>query len=203
MGRGIADILQAGVDLYQTTLRQGDLVAIMEQTASLMVQAFREKKKVLICGNGGSAAEAQHMAAELSGKFYLNRDPLDAEALHVNTSYLTAVANDYSFDDVFARLVQAKGQRGDVLVAISTSGKSSNVIKALEAAKTLGMTTIGLTGANPGAFLSLCDHVIAVPSADTPRIQEVQMLVGHALCEMVEHELFGGAAGPECKADQP
>jgi D-sedoheptulose 7-phosphate isomerase len=204
MHRSIAEILRAGVDLLEATLQDEDMLGRLERASSDIIDAFRAKRKVLICGNGGSAAEAQHMAAELSGKFYLNREPLDAEALHVNSSFLTAVANDYSYDEVFARLVRAKGQKGDVLVAISTSGNSVNVIKALETARAQGLTTVGLTGANPGRFSSLCDHLVIVPSTDTARIQEAQMLIGHALCEIVEHELFAALGGIADKgAGQP
>jgi len=146
--------------------------------------------KVLFCGNGGSAADAQHLAAELSGRFYFDRPPLDAEALHVNTSYLTAVANDYSYDEVFARLVKAKGKQGDVLIALSTSGNSPNVIKSLIAANERDIITIGLTGESGGKMKSYCRHLINVPSADTPRIQEMHMLLGHIICELVEAKLF-------------
>lgn len=159
--------------------------------AEAMTGALKGGGKVLFCGNGGSAADAQHLAAELSGRFYFDREPLFAEALHVNTSYLTAVANDYSFDEVFARLVRAKGRKGDVLVGISTSGNSRNVIMALEEANGLEMTTVGLTGEAGGRMGRLCKHLIAVPSSDTPRIQEAHVLLGHIICELVESSMFG------------
>ncbi len=146
--------------------------------AKEIINAYKRGRKVLLCGNGGSAADAQHIAAELSGKFYIDRDPLFAEALHVNTSYLTAVANDYSYDEVFSRLVKAKGKKGDVLVAISTSGRSRNVIKAIEAANEIGMITVGLTGKSGGRM------------NDVPRIQEAHIMIGHIICEIVERELF-------------
>jgi len=146
---------------------------------------------VLLCGNGGSAADAQHLAAELSGKFYLDRPPLFAEALHTNVSYITAVSNDYSFEEVYARLVRGEGQAGDVLIGISTSGNSKNVIKAIEKANEISMITVGMTGASGGEMKNLCRYLINVPSTDTPRIQESHILIGHIICEIVEKELFG------------
>ena len=144
----------------------------------------------MLCGNGGSAADAQHIAAELSGRFYLDRPPLDAEALHVNSSYLTAVANDYSFDVIYSRMLEAKGKKGDALIAISTSGNSKNIIQAVKKAKELGVITIGFTGEHGGELKNLCDYCIQVPSNDTPRIQECHILFGHILCEIIEGELF-------------
>lgn len=152
--------------------------------------AFKKDKKLLLCGNGGSAADAQHLAAEFTGRFGFDRAPLFAEALHVNTSYLTAVANDYSFDKVYSRLVQAKGKKGDVLIGISTSGRSKNIIKAIRTANKLGLITIGLTGSSGGEMKKICKYLINVPSDITPRIQELHILVGHIICEMVETNLF-------------
>lgn len=145
---------------------------------------------VLFCGNGGSAADAQHLAAEFSGRFYYDRPPLNSEALHVNTSYLTAVGNDYSFDEVYARIVRAKGKKGDVLVALSTSGNSENILRAILAAAEAGMTVIGMTGQSGGKMKDKCDTLINVPSADTPRIQEAHITIGHIICELVESDLF-------------
>jgi len=158
--------------------------------AEVLVEALRNDKKVLFCGNGGSAADAQHLAAELSGRFYYDRDPLFAEALHVNTSYITAVANDYSYDDIYSRLIKAKGRKGDVLIGISTSGNSGNIIKALEQAKEQGMTTVGFTGETGGKMKNKVDHLLNVPSDSTPRIQESHILIGHIVCEIVEAKLF-------------
>lgn len=166
-----------------------DLIA---KVAEEITKAFKKDKKVLFCGNGGSAADAQHIAAELSGRFYLDRDPLSAEALHTNTSFLTAVANDYSYDEVFARAVDAKGREGDVLIGISTSGNSENVIKAIEAANKRKMITIGLTGKRGGKMADICKYLIKIPSNDTPRIQESHILIGHIICEIVEKKIFGG-----------
>ena len=159
--------------------------------AELWTNTFRNGGKILFCGNGGSAADAQHLAAELSGRFYLNRAPLYAEALHVNTSYLTAVANDFGYEHVYARMVEAAGRPGDLLVAMSTSGNSPNILAAVQQARTIGMTVVGFTGQSGGQMADLCDLLLNVPSADTPRIQEAHMLIGHTLCEQVERNLFG------------
>ncbi|MEJ2108522.1 MAG: SIS domain-containing protein [Acidobacteriota bacterium] len=156
------------------------------KAADTLIRVLRRGGRVLFCGNGGSAADAQHFAAELSGKFLVEREPLDAEALHVNTSFITAVANDYGFTEAYARLVRAKGRQGDVVVGISTSGNSPNMVRAFEAARESGIATIGLTGEKGGAMASLSDVLIAVPSRSTPRIQEAHQLIGHILCEIVE-----------------
>jgi D-sedoheptulose 7-phosphate isomerase len=145
----------------------------------------------LFCGNGGSAADAQHLAAEFSGRFYTDRDALPAEALHCNTSYITAVANDYSYDVIYSRIVKGIGQKGDVLVGLSTSGNSKNIVKAFEVAREKGMHTIGFTGESGGEMKALSDHLINVPSTDTPRIQESHILLGHIVCQLVEEGYFG------------
>ena len=144
----------------------------------------------MFCGNGGSAADAQHLAAEFSGRFYTDRDALPAEALHCNTSYLTAVANDYSFDVVYSRIIKGTGNKGDVLVGLSTSGNSKNIINAFTAAKEKGMTTISFTGATGGALKDLSDQLLNVPSTDTPRIQECHIMLGHIICQLVEEKYF-------------
>jgi D-sedoheptulose 7-phosphate isomerase len=159
--------------------------------ATEIENAFRNGGKVFFCGNGGSAADAQHLAAEFSGRFYFDRAPLFSEALHVNTSYLTAVANDYSYDEVYARLIRAKGSKGDVLVGLSTSGNSKNIIRAFEVALEAGMITVGFTGEGGGLMKDKCTHLIAVPSKDTPRIQETHITLGHVICELVETAIFG------------
>ena len=153
------------------------------------VHALKNNKQILLCGNGGSAADAQHIASELTGRFYLDRQPFNAEALHCNTSYITAVANDYSFDDIYSRLVKAKGHKGDVLIGLSTSGNSKNIIKAIETADGLEMITIGMTGETGGQMKNACNFLINVPSQITPRIQEAHILIGHIICEMVEDVL--------------
>jgi D-sedoheptulose 7-phosphate isomerase len=187
----IKSVLRNSIDVKMKILESGEILASIEQAAKIMIDAFKSGKKVLICGNGGSAADAQHIAAELTGKFYKDREPLYAEALHVNTSYLTAVANDYSFDEVFSRQVKSKGRTDDILIAISTSGSSENIIRAAKAAREIGMKVIGLTGETGGALKSYCNICICVPSKDTPRIQEAHITIGHIICEIVEAELFG------------
>ena len=155
-----------------------------------MIAALRAGNKVLIVGNGGSAADAQHLAAEFSGRFYTDRDPLPSEALHCNSSYITAVANDYGYDVVYSRIVKGMGKPGDVLVGLSTSGNSVNIINALNQAKEIGMISVGLTGATGGKIKDICDYLINVPSNVTPRIQESHITIGHIICELVERELF-------------
>ena len=182
--------IDQSINVKQKLMLNEELLIKIGLIAQEMVNTFKNDGKVLFCGNGGSAADAQHIAAELSGRFYTDRDPLFAEALHVNSSYLTAVANDYSYSVVYSRMVKAKGRKGDVLVGISTSGNSENVIKALELANELGLTTVGLTGEKGGKMKEICKYLINVPSNDTPRIQEVHILLGHILCEMVENTMF-------------
>lgn len=187
----IKSILEASIAVKQALLEQDLILETIQEAIDWMVHCFQSDGKVLFCGNGGSAADAQHLAAEFSGRFYYDRAPLFAEALHVNGSYLTAVANDYSFDEIYARIVQAKGRKGDILVAISTSGNSPNVIKALQQAKKIGLICIGLTGEKGGLMQEHCDLLFKVPSADTPRIQECHILIGHTICQLVEEEIFG------------
>ncbi len=187
----IHDIIRASIAVKTTILQDEAFLKKIDEAARLMQAAFESGGKVLFCGNGGSAADAQHIAAELSGRFYLDRPPLFAEALHVNSSYLTAVANDYGYDMVYARMVQAAGRPGDVLVGISTSGNSPNVLKAIETARSKGMHTIGMTGTNGGQMASFCNILLNVPSTDTPRIQESHILIGHILCQLLEKHLFG------------
>ncbi len=191
MNEVIIKSIRASIETKQAILDDPAFQAKIVDAAHLLVETFRAGAKVLFCGNGGSAADAQHIAAELSGRFYADRPPLYAEALHVNSSYVTAVANDYGYDMVFARMVEAAGRPGDVLVAISTSGNSGNILKAVEMARSKGMKVIGLTGESGGKMKPLCDLLLNVPSSDTPRIQEAHILVGHIVCELVEGQLFG------------
>jgi len=186
----IREVMQASVSVKQQMMADKVLIRSIREVVHVLVGALRTGGRVMFCGNGGSAADAQHLAAELSGRFYYDRPPLAAEALHVNTSYLTAVANDYSFDEVFARMVRGQGRRGDVLVGLSTSGNSPNVIRAFETAREAGITVIALTGSTGGKMAPLADLLLNVPSDDTPRIQEAHILIGHIVCEMVEQELF-------------
>lgn len=167
-----------------------ELIRTINEVSAHIISTFETEGKVLFCGNGGSAADAQHLAAEFSGRFYFDRDPLFAEALHVNTSYLTAVANDYSYDDIYARLIKAKGKMGDILIGISTSGNSENIIRAFREARKRGMLTIAMTGLSGGRMKDEADILLNVPSADTPRIQESHILLGHIICEIVESSLF-------------
>ncbi len=176
--------------VYQELTQNNEIQEAVATSAEKIVEALKSGGRVLFCGNGGSAADAQHLAAELSGRFLFDRPALDAEALHVNTSYVTAIGNDYSYDEIFARAVKAKGRRGDVLLGLSTSGNSKNVLKAMEAAKEKGMFTVGLTGKSGGEMLSICDLTIRAPSQETPRIQEAHILMGHTICELVENILF-------------
>ncbi len=190
MNERIKEILQASIAVKALVLADDNLLNNIQAATDLIVQTFLNKGKVLFCGNGGSAADAQHLAAEFSGRFYYDRNPLDAEALHVNSSYLTAVANDYSYDEVYSRLVKAKGSEGDVLIALSTSGNSSNILKAMETASSLGMKIIGFTGETGGKMKLLSDILLNIPSTDTPRIQESHITIGHIICEIVEAKLF-------------
>ena len=184
--RNISD----SISIKKKLLQNDDIMVDIIKVADLIVEAFNKGNKLLFCGNGGSAADAQHLAAEFSGKYYLNRPPLHAEALHTDTSFMTAVSNDFSFDEVYARLIKGIGKQGDILIGMSTSGNSKNVIKALEEAKKKNIITIGFTGKANGNMKSYCDYLINIPSDDTPRIQECHLMLGHAICELVENELF-------------
>jgi len=183
----------SAVENYTSVFQNDNLKANIQQVITKSVTAFQSDKKMLFCGNGGSASDAQHIAAELSGKFYADRPPLYAEALHVNSSFMTAVANDYGYEATYARMVEAVGKKGDILVGISTSGSSPNVVNAIQKAKELGMTTIGFTGKNGGIIRDICDIMICAPSDDTPRVQEVHILVGHIICQLIEQEMFPDA----------
>ncbi|MAD50653.1 MAG: phosphoheptose isomerase [Flavobacteriales bacterium] len=182
--------IKDSLKIKKELLKNETLIKQIVEIADLIIKAFKTEKKLLFCGNGGSAAEAQHLAAEFSGRYYLNRAPLHAEALHTDTSFMTAVANDFSFDEVYSRLIKGIGKDGDILIGMSTSGNSKNVTKALEQAKKQGLITIGFTGKKGGEMNNHCDLIINIPSNDTPRIQECHLMLGHAICELVEKELF-------------
>jgi D-sedoheptulose 7-phosphate isomerase len=190
MNQKIIRTIKESVRVKNLLIENPEIIQAIEKIVNKIVSCYQDGSKVLFCGNGGSAADAQHLAAELSGRFYYDRDPLHAEALHVNTSYLTAVANDYSYDEVYARLVKAMGRKGDILIGLSTSGNSGNILRALVQAKENNMITIGLTGEEGGKMNELCDLIVKVPSKDTPRIQESHILIGHIICELVEARLF-------------
>jgi D-sedoheptulose 7-phosphate isomerase len=186
----ISKIIEESIAIKQKVLANEQIIKQTEQVVEAIVKAYRSGHKVLFCGNGGSAADAQHLAAELSGRFYYDRPPLYSEALHVNTSYLTAVANDYSYDVIYARMVEAVGNEGDILMGLSTSGNSKNVLAAMEKAHQKGMLTISLTGEGGGLMASKSDYILAIPSKDTPRIQECHIMLGHIICQLVEATLF-------------
>ncbi len=190
MQQTIGNIIQASIAVKQAIVADEQIIKNIAKSVEIITTAFKNGNKVLFCGNGGSAADAQHLAAEFSGRFYTDRHALPAEALHVNTSYLTAVANDYSFDVVYSRMITGIGNEGDVLIGLSTSGNSGNIINAIEAAKKKKMTTIGFTGSTGGKMKDVCDILLNVPSTDTPRIQESHILIGHIICELVEKAYF-------------
>ena len=187
----ISDIISASIEVKKDILANPNLLAKINTTVQVITDAFKNGNAVYFAGNGGSAADAQHLAAEFSGRFYKDRKALPSDALHCNSSYLTAVANDYSYDVIYARLLEGLAKPGDVLVGISTSGNSGNIVKAFEMAKTIGVTTIGFTGARGGKMKDLGDYLINVPSNTTPRIQESHILIGHIICELVEINIFG------------
>ena len=186
----IGNIIQDSINVKQLILNDKALVKRINDAAVICVESLKNGGKIHFCGNGGSASDAQHLAAELSGRFYYDRPPLNAEALHVNTSYLTAVANDYSFDMVYARIFQASAKKDDVLVGISTSGNSANILKTIEIAKEIGVKTIGMTGESGGKMAVCCDILLNVPSTCTPRVQEAHIMIGHIICEIIEATMF-------------
>ena len=187
----IKKAVKDSVDTKQLIFIDKQLLGRVEEAIGLCVDSLNNGGKIWFAGNGGSAADAQHLAAELSGRFYLDRKSIPAEALHVNTSFMTAVANDYGYDQVYARLLEGCARKGDVLVAISTSGNSANILEAAKTARSMGMKVIGLTNANGGQLAEHCDVLLNVPSTDTPRVQECHIMLGHILCENIEKELFG------------
>jgi D-sedoheptulose 7-phosphate isomerase len=190
MNKTILDILQQSITVKQAILSNENLLKSIEESITVITNCFQNGNKLLFCGNGGSAADAQHLAAEFSGRFYKDRDALPAEALHCNTSYLTAVANDYSYDVIYSRLIKGIGVKGDVLIGLSTSGNSKNILNAFEQAKQNGMLTIGMTGDTGGAMAQCSDILLNVPSNVTPRIQESHITIGHIICELVEKQYF-------------
>jgi D-sedoheptulose 7-phosphate isomerase len=188
----IKNLIQASIAVKQELLKNEALLETISAVVDLIAKALQGPGRIYFCGNGGSAADAQHLAAEFSGRFYKDRRALPAEALHCNTSYLTAVANDYSFDVVYSRIIDGIGQKGDVLLGLSTSGNSANIVKAFEVAKEKGIATVAFTGLSGGTLKSVSDYLLNVPSADTPRIQESHILIGHIICQLVEEKFFEG-----------
>lgn len=187
----IKNIIEGSIEVKQQLLADEVILNQINIVTAAITDAFKNGNSVYFAGNGGSAADAQHLAAEFSGRFYKDRKALPSDALHCNTSYLTAVANDYSYDVIYARLLEGLAKPGDVLVGISTSGNSANIVKAFEMAKTIGVVTVGFTGASGGKMKELSDYLINIPSNTTPRIQESHILVGHIICELVEIQIFG------------
>ncbi|MAJ12823.1 MAG: SIS domain-containing protein [Flavobacteriales bacterium] len=190
MQKQISDILNDSFNNLQKIINDKGLTAEIEIVTTKIIQAFKDGNKLLLCGNGGSASDAQHIAAELSGRFIKERKPLYAEALHVNSSYMTAVSNDYGFESTYSRMLEAIGKKGDVLIALSTSGNSENVINAVKMANSLGMLSVGMSGAMGGKIKDLCQHNIIIPSSNTARVQEAHILVGHIFCQIIEEQLF-------------
>ena len=186
----IDDIIKKSIEVKQNILLDNSLHKVIYNSIDVIVNSFKNGNKVMFCGNGGSAADAQHLAAELSGRFYKDRKALPSDALHCNTSYLTAVANDYSYDIIYSRLVDGTMNGGDILIGLSTSGNSKNIINAFTTAKEKGIITIALTGNAGGDMGILADYLINVPNTDTPRIQEAHIMIGHIICELVESKLF-------------
>lgn len=186
----IKPIIEASIQVKQDILNQPALLEQLSETVTVITAAFKNGHKVQFCGNGGSAADAQHLAAEFSGRFYKNRPALPSDALHCNSSYLTAVANDYGYDEIYSRLVEGTMQSGDILVGLSTSGNSPNIVKAFATAQSKQIITVGFTGKHGGEMAALSTYLLAVPSTDTPRIQESHIMLGHIICELVEANLF-------------
>lgn len=186
----VKNIIQSSIDVKKAVLENNSLLKTVLSIAEIMVAALKSGHRIYFCGNGGSAADAQHLAAEFTGRFYIDRTALAAEALHCNTSYLTAVANDYGFDEVYARMIKGIAQEGDVLVGLSTSGNSRNIINAFEKAKEKNLITISFTGESGGELKQLSNYCLNIPSTDTPRIQETHILLGHIICQLVEEKYF-------------
>jgi len=186
----IKNIIGNSIAVKQEILKSEEFIKTIDQVSKLLINTFKNGNRVWFCGNGGSAADAQHIAAELSGRFYFDRPPLPAEAMHVNSSYITAVGNDYGYNEIYARYLKGAGSKGDVLIGISTSGNSENILKAQEVAKQKDIKIVSLTGETGGKMKASSDFLLNVPSTDTPRIQESHILIGHIICELVEKELF-------------
>lgn len=186
----IKKIIESSIHTKQQILSNEDLIRLIDECSEVITHSFKTGNKVLFCGNGGSAADAQHLAAEFSGRFYTDRIALPAEALHCNTSYLTAVANDYSYDVVYSRMIHGIGNPGDVLIGLSTSGNSKNIVEAFKTAKLKNMITIGFTGEDGGMMKNISDYLLNVPNNDTPRIQESHIMIGHIICQLVEEKYF-------------
>ncbi|EDP7224701.1 D-sedoheptulose 7-phosphate isomerase [Campylobacter jejuni] len=193
----IKEHFQESILVKEQILKDKNLIALIKNASLEVIKAYKNGNKTLLAGNGGSAADAQHIAGEFVSKFYFDRPGIASIALSTDTSILTAIGNDYGYENLFARQVQAQGVKGDVFIGISTSGNSKNILKALDLCKQKGIISIGLSGASGGAMNKLCDYCIKVPSTCTPRIQEAHILIGHIICAIIEEELFG--KGFSCK----
>ncbi|EAK3633588.1 D-sedoheptulose 7-phosphate isomerase [Campylobacter jejuni] len=187
----IKEHFRESILVKEQILKDENLITLIKNASLEVIKAYKNGNKTLLAGNGGSAADAQHIAGEFVSRFYFDRPGIASIALTTDTSILTAIGNDYGYENLFARQVQAQGVRGDVFIGISTSGNSKNILKALELCKQKGIISIGLSGASGGAMNELCDYCIKVPSTCTPRIQEAHILIGHIICAIVEEELFG------------
>jgi len=185
----VKDIISNSINVKEKILNNNKLIETINKIVDKSIECLKKGNTIWWCGNGGSAADAQHLAAELSGRFYFDREPLSSEALHVNTSYLTAVANDYSYDVIYSRYLKGCGKKGDILIGISTSGNSKNIINAFNVAKNKEIITVGMTG-EKGDMIELSDYILNVPSTDTPRIQESHIMLGHIICELIEKKMF-------------
>lgn len=183
--------ISESIAVKHAVLLDETLLIGVEKSVEMILAGFSNSGKLLLCGNGGSAADAIHLAAEFSGRYYLDRKALNAEALNVNVAAITAVSNDYGFDWLFARMLESKAVEGDVLWVFSTSGNSPNVVNVAIKAREMNVKTIAFTGQDGGKLSNLCDVIIKVPSSDTPRIQEAHIMLGHIICELVENQLFG------------
>ena len=190
MQEKIIDLINESIRNFSNISNDEHMISLIEQISDIIISALDNENKLLLCGNGGSAADAQHIAAELSGRFEMDRKALNAQALHVNSSYLTAVANDYGFEDVYSRMIEASAKSGDVLIALSTSGNSINVINAIKKANQMQMVTIGFSGNDGGNMKDLCKYNLIIPSDNTARIQEAHILVGHIICKLIEQKIF-------------
>jgi D-sedoheptulose 7-phosphate isomerase len=186
----IGNLIEASIATKKAMRNDSQIVVTVAKVSEILVNALKQGNKALLFGNGGSAADAQHLAAELVGRFAFDRPALPALALSVNTSCVTAIGNDYGFDQVFSRQLEALARAGDMAIGISTSGNSANVLRAMSTARKMGLHTVALTGHTGGKLRNTVDHCICVPSNDTPRIQECHILIGHIISELVERELF-------------
>lgn len=186
----IRNNIEESIGAKKKLLADDSLLSVIEQVSRICIGAYEKGNKILVCGNGGSASDAQHMAGELVGRYKLERAGIPAIALNANTAVMTALGNDYDYDSIFEKQVAALGKKEDVLFVISTSGNSKNTVRACETAKKMGIITVALTGAGGGTLKTLCDHTINVPSDNTPRIQEMHILIIHSLCGIIERELY-------------